>query len=467
MAKQQKTNSNINPLNRRDFFKIGAVGAAAGTLSLISTPKKLMAEKTAKATKNALIKTHNSVPNKIRADYKPMHQKDNLFGQALSMKRPDWAQKFMQFGREMHDNDKPGYTQADQALEFGAHALNATATGMSSACIPNVGLYGWEQKTTGNPHNPLDHNYVSKEKYEFKSRQQATDYIKRAARLYGADLIGITPRDERWDYASFLNPHRHDGGEKVFGWEEFPFKPKSVIVLAFEMDYEGVAAAPSYIGSAAPGEGYSQMAKTAFQLSVFIKQMGYQAVAAGNDLGLSVPYAVAAGLGEVGRNGCLVSYKYGPRVRIAKIYTDFDLVEYDKPQAFGVAEFCDRCKRCADACPSKAITFADKPTFEPDYGTPDTWVNNPGVQKYYSNSEKCFDFWIESNSDCTSCITSCPYNKPDFWHHELVDSISALMPGPVHNFMREMDIVFGYGDTYDEKAVEKFWSSKDREYLGR
>ncbi|MFA8436983.1 MAG: reductive dehalogenase [Marinifilaceae bacterium] len=465
MAKQEKKNHTEKSLNRRDFFKIGAVGAAAGTLSLISAPEKALAGKAAKATKKAVIKTQTEMPNKIRADYKPIHQKDNLFGQAMSMKRPDLAKKFMGFSRELHDNDKPGFTQADQALEFGAHALNATATGFSAASIPDQGLYSWEQKEHGDPHNPLNHNYVSKHKCEFKSKKQASDYIKRAARLYGADLVGITPRDERWDYSGFLNPHRHDG-KKEFGWEEFPFKPKSVIVLAFEMDYESVAAAPSYVGSAAPGEGYSQMAKTAFQLSVFLKQMGYHAVASGNDLGLSVPYGVAAGLGEVGRNGCLVTYKYGPRVRVAKVYTDFDFLEYDKPQAFGVEQFCDRCKRCADACPSKAISFADQPTFEPDYGTPDTWVNNPGVRKYYTNSVKCFEFWCESNCDCTSCITSCPYNKPDFWHHELVDTISALMPGPVHNFMREMDIVFGYGDTYDEKAVKKFWDSKNREYNG-
>jgi len=29
-----------------------------------------------------------------------------------------------------------------------------------------------------------------------------------------------------------------------------------------------------------------------------------------------------------------------------------------------------------------------------------------------------------------------------------------------------MDIVFGYGDTFDEKAVEKFWADKSREYNG-
>ena len=34
------------------------------------------------------------------------------------------------------------------------------------------------------------------------------------------------------------------------------------------------------------------------QLAEFLRLIGYQAVASGNDLGLSVPYGIAAGLGE-------------------------------------------------------------------------------------------------------------------------------------------------------------------------
>ena len=58
------------------------------------------------------------------------------------------------------------------------------------------------------------------------------------------------------------------------------------------------------------------------------------------------------------------------------------------------------------------------------------------------------------------------FNKPDFWHHRLVDSITAAMPGPVHTFMREMDIAFGYGNVDDEKAVDKFFDPKGKNYDG-
>ncbi|MGB6608005.1 MAG: hypothetical protein WBF28_09370, partial [Atribacterota bacterium] len=49
-------------------------------------------------------------------------------------------------------------------------------------------------------------------------------------------------------------------------------------------------------------------------------------------------------------------------------------------------------------------------SFEPE---PDlkgeTISNNPGVKKYYINPEKCFEFWAENTSDCSQCITVCPF----------------------------------------------------------
>jgi len=48
----------------------------------------------------------------------------------------------------------------------------------------------------------------------------------------------------------------------------------------------------------------------------------------------------------------------------------------------------------------------------------------------------------------------------------MVDKLNTIMPDKVHSLMREMDILFGYGNTFDEKAVKKFWASRGRKYLG-
>lgn len=485
---------------RRDFLKVGGLASILGATAITSLPKKAAAKSMNKEILDKLVTVHDDFPCEVRADYVPPRNWDHvqtrsIFHEAMKAMGEDIHDDIIADGKLFiekmnffYDNTKPGYDQKDKALMAGAWAMSNFAAGPAPATVPDYGTTLWEQRTEKNPHALFDNDYVQKEKAKFESKKEATDYIKRAAKLFGADLIGITKRDKRWDYSKFFNPippmarkafpgpptqeqmneMQAWGPDKfIRDWSDFPFEPKTVIVMVFEMDYEGFSTSPSFVGSAAAGEGYSKMSKVPYQLAVYLKNLGYHAVAASNDLGLSVPYAIAAGLGENSRLGQLVTYKYGPRVRIAKLYTDFDFVEYDKPKSFGVMNFCKNCMRCADACPSAAITHDVEPSFEPTHENKDTaWYNMKGVKKYHVDARKCWKIWGEFGDDCGMCITACPYNKPDFWHHRLVDSITAAMPGPVHDLMREMDEIFGYGNVEDEEAVKKFYSPKGKSYDG-
>jgi hypothetical protein len=180
-----------------------------------------------------------------------------------------------------------------------------------------------------------------KSHYEFASEQEASQVIKSAATLYGAIKCGITRRDRRFDY----DPLYDIGQERELSWErDFPFEPKTVIVIMTEMDYLAMSTAPTWITDATVGNAYVEALKVAAQTALFLRQLGYKAVATMNDMGINAPYAVAAGLGEGGRNGQVITTGYGPRVRISKVYTDLDYVEYDKPRTLGVANFCLHCK---------------------------------------------------------------------------------------------------------------------------
>ena len=61
--------------------------------------------------------------------------------------------------------------------------------------------------------------------------------------------------------------------------------------------------------------------------------------------------AVLAGLGSVGRNGCLIVPGLGSYVLLAEIVCNLELVP-DSPQAGP----CDGCGKCVSACPTGALT---------------------------------------------------------------------------------------------------------------
>jgi len=212
--------------------------------------------------------------------------------------------------------------------------------------------------------------------------------VKRAARFFGASLVGVCRLNRDWLYAEV----------------DLPEKFENVIVMAIEMDSLGIATSPAAPASAATGLGYSKMAFVLACLGEFIRNLGYDAIESGNDIALSIPLAIDAGLGELGRNGLLITPQYGPRVRLCKIFTDLPL-EPDKPIEFGVKEFCRECKLCAKYCEAGAISMDDEPSF--DGVCPS---NNPGVLKWYVDVEKCYLFWLENGMSCSTCIKVCPYN---------------------------------------------------------
>ena len=379
-------------------------------------------------------------------------ERSRLFTERLKKEDPSTNREF-DFYEEKRGfmrgpyRDVPGYGPLERALALGGFSSPNTLLGWgkSGMDVVNGGIVSWEQ------------HQLAENRHEFNTPEQASLAIKSAAKLYGALRCGITRRDKRWDYDPLYDVEH----ERELSWEkDFPFEPKSVLVILVEMSYDAMATAPSWIQDATTGEAYGSAVKVAGQLAYFLRNLGYRAVPSMNDLGINPAYAAAAGLGEAARNGQLITPKFGPRVRIAKVYTDLEFVEYDKPRTFGVASFCKNCKRCADSCPSEAITHGDQ-TWAPIFADDPAhyWASSKGVFKFHNDSQRCFKFWIDNDGACANCICSCPYNKPDFWHHRLVDAQNVIAPGAVHSIMREMDILFGYGEVSDPDRVRRFWKS--------
>jgi len=351
------------------------------------------------------------------------------------------------------DNNKPGYTQMDRALQkAGWEPLVVAGSRMVANLQPNTPLHSWDQSD------------VEEEQYQFENEKQAGDAIKSAARVFGAVKCGIAKRDKRFDY----DPLYDAENDQELSWEDdFPFVPKTVIVMLVPMDYDCIATAPAWTADGTAADGYTKSSVIANQMAKFLRGMGYHAVGAGNDLGSSVAYGILAGLGEGGRNGALLAPGIGPRHRICKIYTDFDFVEYDQPHTWGMTEFCLSCGKCADACPADAIPKMESENggygFEPNYEFSDepgyTWNNHHGIKKFYSDSKKCYNFWVENGSACGACIASCTFNEPDMWHHVFIMGVTPKSPDILHKWMAEAHPAFGYGRTGDPKKAEKFWKT--------
>jgi reductive dehalogenase len=230
-----------------------------------------------------------------------------------------------------------------------------------------------------------------------------------------------------------------------------PRKMKWVVAIAIPMDIELLARTPTPLGDAASALGYSHSAFVASSLAMFIRGLGYEAIPSVNDTAQSIPFALDAGLGELSRLNKLVTPEFGPAVRLCKVFTDMPMA-YDKPIDFGLAEFCKGCKKCAEACPSRALSFDEEPSFK----TKGPW-NNPGHKAWFEDSYKCYEYWQKSGSACGVCLASCPYTKGDqAWIHEGVKATISVAP-PTDGLFRIMDNAFGYGKQHNPEQ----WWTKD------
>lgn len=326
-------------------------------------------------------------------------QRNDMFRRAKY--EPEWVKRSAPFRARKPNPDKAGHGQEDYALIDAAwYVEHEFAMGNRGSGLH--GLYAWE---------PLDPKVRSQRRRYAPDPADATKMVKRAARFFGASLVGVCALDRRWLYSHVTNDLTEEHSTLSLS-EDLRY----AVAMAVEMDYDYMQTAPTGGAAAATGLGYSKMAFIASLLAQFIRGLGYRALPSGNDTALSIPIAVEAGLGELGRNGLLISEEYGPRVRICKVFTDLPL-STDEPRFFGVTEFCQTCMKCATDCPSKAISFEERTTVAP------TQSNNPGVLKWPVNPEQCYKFWIANRLDCANCIRVCPFNQQPGRHHDLVRAV--------------------------------------------
>lgn len=243
-------------------------------------------------------------------------------------------------------------------------------------------------------------------------------HIKRVAHYFGADIIRIGRAHQTFLYAGerYVQDGAAEDAYQSLGPAELAERFPYVIVATTAWDYDKLQAHRHHIGDAAYHVSQIRANMILKALEGYVRELGYTALR-----GVANPQGagLAAGIGELGRNGLVISEKYGARIHMPDpIMTDLPL-EPDEPIDIGVEDFCKVCRKCAITCPTNSIPFGDK-------------VVHNGIRKYKIKWETCYrlrpyvsDYW----GSCLTCATICPFTKPNVWWRDM--AVKALQTCPI------------------------------------
>lgn len=235
-----------------------------------------------------------------------------------------------------------------------------------------------------------------------KSPERWTSDVKQYALENGADHVGVLKVRDDWVF---------EGQEVSEKW---------IIILGLKMDFEELSHAPEEIGTTAVIQTYYDGNVLARQISNWLRGHGWAAKGYGGPMASEVtliPVALAAGFGQLGKHGSIISNKVGANLRLAYVLTDMPLAEEDAPIDFGVDNFCMSCQVCTEACPPGAIS-SEKQMVR-------------GVEKWYVDFDKCVPFFNDTGG-CGACIARCPWSNPE--------TLPILLPKMAH-YKRKQDVL--------------------------
>jgi len=222
------------------------------------------------------------------------------------------------------------------------------------------------------------------DKVDSVPREFWEEIIEQSKKL-GIDLIGFTSVDENLIFEK----------DYVNGIE---FLYNNGIILGMEMSYEAIDTAPEPPAGLESLNIYAELGETTNKLADFIRSKGYRVIAC-HPLGGPILYpamAVKAGLGKIGKQGLLITKKFGPRQRLSMIAINAGPLPDKSFEEFEVSEFCEKCRRCIQLCPVNAI-----------YDNP---IPKESGNLSRIDSEKCMEYFYKTTG-CSVCIQVCPFHK--------------------------------------------------------
>ena len=241
--------------------------------------------------------------------------------------------------------------------------------------------------------------------------------MKEFAIAEGADLVGVAPVEYYSDYRAEMDRRMEETGASYTDFmmpdsdRNFPERlssaknalptAKAIIVLAVYV-YDEDAVYENTEGelrgkTARTYSYYPVVRQLAEKLTAFIQDLGYSATH-GQDVPLKY-VADRIGLGCYGKNGVLLTEKYGSFVGLRNVLTDAPLEPDELPRL----SLCQHCDRCLEECPTGAL-------YAPYKVNPQLCLNPITRREKYIAPEmrSKMQNWI---SGCDVCQEVCPANQ--------------------------------------------------------
>jgi reductive dehalogenase len=325
---------------------------------------------------------------------------------------PEWGELLGLQSADIEVTDNPGYTLWESALYNAARSAGRFA---GSRTQPETFEAAAEASRVST-------QLTNQERIDIDDLQMITQNIKKIANYFGADKVGVCRLDRRWIYSHAYKRLEQQGRsypDAIVGESiplEIPEEFQYAVVMIANQDYNLIKYSPSMISSTSNYIAYTRLTNANNLLSAFVQNLGYKAVALPtHQIARHIPMAMLAGLGDIGRNGLLITPEFGPRVKITTMITNLPLIA-DSPIDFGVTEFCETCGRCAKVCPAQALPFGKRTT------KPNNASNSAGELKWRVNAEKCAKYWVNGHRGCNTCVACCPFNRmqDSMGYHKLI-----------------------------------------------
>ena len=211
--------------------------------------------------------------------------------------------------------------------------------------------------------------------------EDVTELIKSKARQLGYLEVGLTDYDHRYEFQSKRDFNRYP----------------TAICLAYEQDFEPTQTIPSVDAEIVHSSTYRTQAAAGLELGNYIRSLGYhaQVIHSSDATGPVIPMFVAAGLGQLGACGYLLTPHEGSRNRLMMVTTDANVTN-DEPVDYGIHAFCQVCQVCVNRCPGRAL-MRDK-----------IWWR--GLEKNKLYFKRCRPV-MARYLGCGVCMKVCPVQK--------------------------------------------------------